>query len=70
MKILIIVEDSGTGYSAYAPDLPGCIATGATRAEVEKEMQDAIEFHLEGMRAIGELPPKPHSYATMVEVAA
>jgi predicted RNase H-like HicB family nuclease len=70
MKILIIVEASGTGYSAYAPDLPGCIATGSTRAEVEKEMRAAIEFHLEGMRATGELPPKPNSYATVVEVVA
>lgn len=70
MRILIIVEETGTGYSAYAPDLPGCIATGATRAEVEKEMQAAIEFHLEGMRAHGEPLPESHSYATVVEVAA
>ncbi len=70
MKVLIIVAETATGYSAHAPDVPGCIATGATRAEIEKEMQTAIEFHLEGMRAIGELPPKPHSYATVVEVAA
>ena len=70
MKVLIIVEESGTGYAAYAPDLPGCIATGATRAKVEKEMQAAVEFHLEGMRAVGEFPPKSHSYATVVEVAA
>lgn len=70
MKVLIIVEESGTGYSAYAPDLPGCIATGTTRSEVEQEMQAAIEFHLEGMRAHGELPPESHAYATVVEVAA
>jgi predicted RNase H-like HicB family nuclease len=70
MKILIIVEETGTGYSAYAPDLPGCIATGTTRDEVEREMQAAIKFHLEGMRAHGELPPTSHSYATVVEVAA
>jgi len=70
MKVLIIVEETGTGYSAYAPDLPGCIATGATRAEVEKEMREAIEFHLEGMRAHGEVPPTTHAYATVVEVAA
>ena len=71
MKVLIIVEETGTGYSAYAPDLlPGCVATGTTRAEVEKDMQEAIEFHLEGMRAHGELPPESHSYAMVVEVAA
>ena len=70
MKVLIIVEKTGTGFSAYAPDLPGCIATGTTRAEVEEEMKEALEFHLEGMRTHGELPPEPHTYATEVEVAA
>ena len=52
MKILIIVEKTETGYSAYSPDLPGCAATGSTREEVEREMQEAIEFHVEGMRAV------------------
>jgi predicted RNase H-like HicB family nuclease len=70
MKVLIIVEETAAGYSAYAPDLPGCIATGTTRAEVEIEMRAAVEFHLEGLRAQGELPPESHSYATVVEVAA
>lgn len=70
MKILIIVEKTETGYSAYSPDLPGCAATGSTREGVEKKMQEAIEFHLEGMRAEGCEVPPPHSYATYVEVAA
>lgn len=70
MKVLIVVEETGTGYSAYAPDVPGCIATGATRAEVEREMQAALEFHLEGLRAHGEPLPQSHSYTTVVEVAA
>ena len=70
MKILIIVEETGTGYSAYSPDLEGCVATGTTRDEVEASMREAIEFHLEGMRAEGYDVPEPHTYATFVEVAA
>ncbi len=70
MKVLIVVEQTETGYSAYAPDVPGCVATAATRAEVEGLMQEAIAFHLEGMRAEGMAAPEPHAYATMVDVAA
>ena len=70
MRVLIIVAETATGYSAYAPELPTCIATGSSRAEVEAEMRAALEFHLEGLRAQGELPPESHSYATVVEVAA
>jgi predicted RNase H-like HicB family nuclease len=50
-KYLIVVEKTGTGYSAYSPDLDGCVATGTTREEVESQMREAIEFHLEGMAA-------------------
>jgi predicted RNase H-like HicB family nuclease len=70
MKILIVVENTDTGYSAYSPDIPGCIATGATREEVERTMREAISFHLEGLRADGYQVPEPTSYATYVEVAA
>jgi predicted RNase H-like HicB family nuclease len=49
-RYLVIIEQSNTGVSAYLPDLPGCVATGVTREEVEKEMHDAIAFHLEGLR--------------------
>lgn len=70
MKVLIIVEQTATGFSAYSPDIPGCIATGATKEEVEREMQEAVAFHLEGLRADGQEVPAPHSYATFVEVAA
>jgi len=70
IKILIVVEQTPTGYSAYSPDVEGCIATGATREEVERTMREAIEFHLEGLRAEGQAVPAPHSYATFVEVAA
>jgi predicted RNase H-like HicB family nuclease len=70
MKILIVVEQTDTGYSAYSPDLAGCVATGASRAEVEQTMREAIELHLEGLRAEGLAPPEPQAYATFVEVAA
>jgi len=70
MKILVVVERTETGYSAYSPDLPGCAATGASRTDVERTMRGAIEMHLEGLRAVGVAVPKPHAYATVVEVAA
>lgn len=70
MKLLVVVEQTGTGYSAYSPDLPGCLATGASRTDVEQRMREAIEFHLDGMREDGQHPPEPHTYATVVEVAA
>jgi predicted RNase H-like HicB family nuclease len=57
-RYLIVIESTATGYSAYSPDLPGCVVTGRTRKEVEKEMHDAIEFHIEGLRLAGELVPK------------
>ena len=69
MKLLIVVEQTGTGYSAYSPDVQGCIATGRSRAEVERTMQEAIELHLEGMHADGLTLPEPQTYAAVVEVA-
>ena len=69
-KYLVVIEQTGTGFSAYSPDLPGCIATGATREEVEREMREAIEFHLDGMKQEGLEIPVPHSYSTYCEVAA
>lgn len=69
MKLLIVVEQTATGYSAYSPDLAGCVATGATRDEVEREMRAAIELHLDGLREDGHQVPEPHTYATYVEVA-
>jgi predicted RNase H-like HicB family nuclease len=69
-KYLIIIEKTGTGYSAYSPDLPGCAATGTTREETENEMKDAIEFHIEGLRLNGDEVPKPSSLASYCEVAA
>ena len=69
-RYLIIIEDTATGFSAYSPDLPGCAATGATRQEIEQEMHDAIEFHIEGLRLAGEPVPEPRSEASYCEIAA
>ena len=68
-RYLIIVEKTATGYSAYSPDVPGCVAAAATRPEVERQMHDAIEFHIEGLRAAGEEIPKPRSEASYCDVA-
>lgn len=70
MKVLIVVETTDTGYSAHSPDVPGCVATGADRESVEREMREALAFHLQGLRADGFPVPEPSSYATYVEVAA
>lgn len=64
MNYLIVVEKISTGHSAYSPDLPGCVAIGMTRQEVEKNMREAIEFHLYSLREEGDVIPQPHSYAT------
>jgi predicted RNase H-like HicB family nuclease len=71
-RYLIVIEGTeGANYSAYVPDLPGCVATGATREEVEREMHDAIAFHLEGLRDAGEPIPEPSELtATYVLIAA
>jgi predicted RNase H-like HicB family nuclease len=70
MRYLVIIEKTGTGYSAYSPDLDGCVTTGATREEVERNMHEAIAFHLAGMREDGYPVPEPRSESTYVEVAA
>ncbi len=68
MKYLIILEPTATGYSAYSPDLPGCASTGDTRDECEKNMHEAIEFHLDGLRLEGEPIPAPSTMVSFVEV--
>ncbi|HKP74044.1 MAG TPA: type II toxin-antitoxin system HicB family antitoxin [Longimicrobiaceae bacterium] len=63
-------NSTSTGYSAYSPDLPGCITTGRTRSDVVANIQEAIEFHIEGLR-LQQLPvPEPSSESSYVEVAA
>ncbi|HEX8359680.1 MAG TPA: type II toxin-antitoxin system HicB family antitoxin [Longimicrobium sp.] len=69
-RYLVVVEPTSTGYSAYSPDLPGCISTGRTREEVEANMREAIEFHIEGLRLEGLPVPEPTSLPTYVDVAA
>jgi predicted RNase H-like HicB family nuclease len=69
-KYLVVVEETETGYSAYSPDLPGCVATGKTKAQVERAMTEAIDMHLEGLREDGEPLPVAHSYSTYCEVPA
>jgi predicted RNase H-like HicB family nuclease len=69
-RYLILIEPTGTGFSAYSPDLPGCAATGATRDDVERTMRDAVELHVEGLRELGEPVPPPSTSAAYVEIAA
>jgi predicted RNase H-like HicB family nuclease len=68
-KYLIIVEETETGYSAFAPDVPGCGSTGKTKKEVERNIQEAIGFHFEGLRGEGYEIPEPSSNSSYVEVA-
>jgi len=70
MKYAIVIEKADSNYSAYVPDLPGCVATGATTEEAKKEIREAIEFHIEGMKEDGEAIPVPSSSVEYVEVAA
>ncbi|RWP63945.1 type II toxin-antitoxin system HicB family antitoxin [Mesorhizobium sp.] len=58
MRYAVVIEKAGNNFSAYVPDLPGCIATGATVPEVETAIRDAIRFHIEGLRADGLDVPK------------
>jgi predicted RNase H-like HicB family nuclease len=68
LRYAVVIEKAPGNYSAYVPDLPGCVATGATVEEVEREIREAIEFHLEGMRDAGEPIPEPTSQTAYVEV--
>ena len=70
MKYLIILEKTTTGYSAYSPDLPGCVTTGTTASETESNMREAIEFHIEGMREEGLEIPVPATRVSYYEVTA
>lgn len=70
MRYAIVIEKGEGNYSAYVPDLPGCVAVGDTVEETERELQGAIEFHLEGMREDGLPIPEPSSTVDYLEVAA
>lgn len=69
-RYLIVIEETQTGFSAYSPDLAGCVSTGKSRAEVEKNMREAIAFHLAGLREDGLSVPEPHSSSAYVDVPA
>ena len=70
MQYTIVIESSPRNDAACAPDLPGCIATGATREEAVREMRRAIAFHIESLREHGERVPEPRCTAAVVDVAA
>ena len=70
MQYTIVIERSTRNYAACAPDLPGCIATGATREEAVREMRRAIALHIESLRGHGESVPEPRCTAAVVDVAA
>ena len=70
MRYAIVIEKTEINYSAYVPDLPGCVATGTSLEEVEQEIHDAIVFHLDGLREDGLSPPLPASRVEYVNVAA
>ena len=70
MRYAVVVEKSETGFGAYVPDLPGCVAAASTRKEVVRLIQTAIEFHIEGLREGGEPVPVPSSSVEFVDVAA
>ena len=70
MRYAVVIEQAVGNYSAYVPDLPGCIATGQTLSEVESEISEAIAFHIEGMVEDGLPVPHPSSQVEYIEVAA
>ena len=69
MKYLVVIEKTQTGYSAYSPDVLGCVSIGATLEEVNQNMQEAIEFHIDGLIEEGLEIPKPSTYSAYVEIA-
>ena len=70
MKYTVIYEKSATGYGAYIPDLPGCVATGKTKAQVKKLIREAIELHIESLKQHGEPVPEPTTMADSITVSA
>ena len=67
MRYAVVIEKADANYSAYVPDLPGCVATAATVSEVESEIREAIRFHIDGLKADGTAVPAPTSIADYVE---
>lgn len=69
LKYTIVIEKANSSYSAYCPDLPGCVATGASIKETTERIKEVIEFHMEGLKAEGLDVPPPVTTATLVEVS-
>jgi predicted RNase H-like HicB family nuclease len=67
MRYAVVIEKANGNYSAYVPDLPGCVAAGATVADVQREIRAAIAFHLDGLREVGLSGPEPTSMCEYVE---
>lgn len=70
MRYAVVIEQADSNFSAYVPDLPGCVATGTTIKDAENEIRDAIKFHIEGMKEDGLPIPAPSSAVEYIEVAA
>ena len=69
MKYAVVFEKTPSNYSAYVPDLPGCVATGTSRQDVERLIREAIVFHLEGLRSEKETVPTPSAWTELVEAS-
>lgn len=69
-EFTIVIEDAGSNFAAYAPDVPGCIATGRTVDEVTATLREAIEEHLEILCEMGAEIPVPHSSASVIQIAS
>ena len=70
MRYAVVIEKADRNYSAYVPDLPGCVAAASNREEVLRLIREAIEFHLDGMKQDGVAIPEPHSTSVLVEIRA
>jgi predicted RNase H-like HicB family nuclease len=67
LRYAVVIEKAVGNYSAYVPDLPGCVATGRTTAEVEQQIREAIEFHVQGLREDGATIPEPTTQCEYIE---
>lgn len=70
MRYMVVIEEGPTSFGAYVPDLPGCIAVGESEQEALQLIQEAIEFHIEGLKEEGQHIPLPHSVSSFVDVYA
>ena len=68
MRYAVVIEKTGNGYSAYAPDLPGCVAAGDSRAETERLIREAVTLHLQSLKEQGQLPPVPNTSTGSIRV--